>query len=119
MQMTNIKLFELAAKAYGLYEEYPEPDYTVEATPYGVFVSGKNTYFEWNPRDNNSHAFDLAFSKLHMKVYPGEAYCWDEEVADYSTRFCGVCDEDENPDVIVATRLAIFRAAVAVGKEMK
>ena len=61
MQMTNIKLFELAARAHGLYEDYLEPDYTVEATPDGVFVSGKDIYFEWNPLENDSDAFDLAF----------------------------------------------------------
>ncbi len=78
---------------------------------------GSECYRIWLPNYDDGEALRLAVL-LRMKVYPGEAYCWDAAVADYSHSFSGVCDEDEEPDTFAATRLAVLRAAAAIGEAM-
>jgi hypothetical protein len=74
--------------------------------------------FRWNPLTDDGDAFRLAV-KCEMKIYPGEAYPWDKECANYSTKFGAAVDEDEEPDPYVATRRAIVRAAAEIGRAVK
>lgn len=108
--MNNDKeLLELAAKAAGIvwFAWIKHGSYGGLTTPNGM----------WNPLTDDGDALRLAV-KLHMKVYPGEAYAWEAAIADYSHNFSGVCDEEEEPDTYAATRLAIVRAAAEVGKAL-
>lgn len=101
--MTEKEQFQFAAKAAGL-QVTPCINGWDESYPMG-----------WNPRDDDGDAFRLAV-KLQMKVYPGEAYPWCKSSADYQVGY--VCDEDECSDSVAATRLAIFLAAVEIGRNM-
>lgn len=113
------ELIELAAKAAGITlvsKLMPNPDGTETLEFFQLFDNGR--IGTWNPMKDDGDAFRLSV-KLHMKIYTGEAYPWDSEVADYSMRFSGVCDEDEEPDPYAATRKAITRAAAEIRRNIK
>jgi hypothetical protein len=97
--MNDKELLEFAAKAAGVKDEMLRFDW-------------------WNPLADDGDALRLAVL-LGMKIYPGEAYPWDEKCADYSTKFGATVDEDEEPDPYIATRRAVVRAAAEIGKAMK
>jgi hypothetical protein len=112
--MNDRELLEFAAKAAGIkikgyYED--EPSLSIKPGP-------KLPTARWNPLTDDGDALRLAVL-LGMKIYPGEAYPWDEKCADYSTKFGAAVDEDEEPDPYIATRRAIVRAAAEIGKAMK
>jgi hypothetical protein len=71
----------------------------------------------WNPLTDDGDALRLAV-KLGMKIYPGEAYPWNEEYADWPIQFGCAVDEDEEPDSYAATRRAIVRAAASIGETL-
>lgn len=102
--MDDKELLVLAAKAAGY-------DYA----RHGGYIVVDGIPRNWNPLTDDGDALRLAV-KLRMKVYPGEAYGWDGAIVDYSHKFSGVCDETEDPDPYAATRRAIVRAAVEIGK---
>lgn len=123
------ELLELAAKAVGLkiswrfpvgsdlYLLNPDPELpNVRFSP--EFIDEEGFSVKWNPLADDGDALQLAV-KLHMKVYPGEAYGWDGAIVDYSHKFSGVCDETEEPDPYAATRRAITRAAAEIGEAME
>jgi hypothetical protein len=99
------ELLELAAKAAGI-EVTPNINGWEEKYPIG-----------WNPLTDDGDALRLAV-KLGMKIYPGEAYPWNEEYADWPIQFGCAVDEDEEPDSYAATRRAIVRAAASIGETL-
>lgn len=111
--MTDKEKFELAAKAAGI-------EITTDNNPkfcnYWIVEDGEATCF-WNPRDNDGDAFRLAV-KLGLSVILGTyhvaaEYLPQEGDDTFFTR------ESLGDDPCAATRLAVFNAAVEIGKAMK
>lgn len=114
-QTTDKELLELAAKAAGLNLDWDS--YTAMNLHRPMASFGEANWFAWNPLTDDGDALRLAV-KLGMKVYPGEAYPWREEYADWPIQFGCAVDEDEEPDPYAATRLAVVRAAASIGEQL-
>lgn len=97
--MADRELLELAAKAVG-YERN-------SAGPIGPC--------EWNPLEDDGDALRLAV-RLHIKVLIGDAWSVDHSTGEHRTLFR--VSPDEEPCQYAATRLAIVRAAAAIGEGM-
>jgi hypothetical protein len=109
MTKDNKALFELAAKAAGKSGLYRND--TIR--PEGFYCYPDDKY--WNPRDNSEDAFDLA-CELGMSIdvdkYETSSYAYAGEVPRVYAM------ELWRGDTKAATRLAIFLAAVEVGKNL-
>ena len=103
--MTDRQLLEMAAKAAG-----------------GIATNGLGGCYDldrdepWNPLTDDGDAFRLAV-KLHMTVrcYMGST-CAQIAVPGFLSAYA---EETNHDDPCAATRLAITRAAAAIGENMK
>lgn len=106
--MSDRELLELAARAMGFDFEFP-------AEEGRFFVKAGNALQEWNPLVYDSDALRIAVRlQLDVRFSPGEVGVVCAGVVPYTVR-----SEATDPDPYVATRLAIVRAAAAIGKDMK
>ena len=111
--MTDKELLEYAAKAAGV-------KWVDETFPYEEFgrmmVDFGNGNFEWNPLDNNDHAFWLAI-KLRLMISWHEPrdlrVIWWREGTRNEVRETWT----EAHDSCACSRRAIVRAAAEIGKE--
>ena len=110
--MTEKEDYEFAAKAAGI---------EIECNDNGVF--GYYSLFrghlpqweEWNPKDDDGDSFRLMVKLgllVHGDASPCSVYC---QVGECPDAFL----EKSKPDPYAATRRAIFRAAVEIGKAMQ
>jgi hypothetical protein len=112
------KLMELAAKAAGLTLRWignePTVPYTAEESAKRGGIDG----YQWNPRDDDGDsqrlAADVCISITQMPssvaACHGNDY-WPELMCEYASEYIGL-------DRRAATRLAVFRVAVEVGRAM-
>lgn len=103
MNMSDIELLELAAKAAGIEGYYIPGD---ELFSEGIYLTDENDCgYTWSPLDNDADALRLAV-QLHMDIlqYGEEGF----------VSACYKFDEPYNGDPVVATRRAIVRAAAAM-----
>lgn len=117
-RMTDRELLELAAKAAGLYDEWPAPDYEVQVSGEGAWCSGMGTSKLWNPLTDDGDALRLA---VKLKLFIDGEFCCAQEFK--GPWFGGGEDEHagvshDECDPYAATRRAIVRAAAEVGKAM-
>ena len=98
------ELLELAAKAAGVEVEWRR---SAGAYYYDNPETGRE---EWNPRDDDGQALRLAV-KLQLEIYI------DHGGVAVRTH-CGLKTLEKKCDA-AATRLAIFRAAAAIGETMQ
>ena len=102
--MTDRKLLELAAKAWGLEEAKMRIEFN-----------------QWNPLNDDGDALRLAV-QLRLRVFAPTtdtdvaiASCGDVRTTGHVHKY----SEDEYTDPYAATRRAIVRAAAEIGKGMK
>lgn len=103
--------YEMAAKAAGYHIAS-----ACEGSPVVAFIDGSPC--DWNPPEDDGDAFRLA-NRLRICVEFG--YCED----DAPVIWVGLIEDRRNwpryahfPDPNAATRRAIFRAAIAIGRAM-
>lgn len=112
------ELLEKAAKAAGY-----EPRFWGDSDGWWTLIPGEPRGRYWNPIDDDGDAFRLAV-KLKMLVGKGECDCcieahceeFDEPIR---VRYSDSFRDCETTDPYAATRLAIVRAAAAIGEAMK
>ena len=104
--MTDREMLELAAKAARIDVLWHQA--------WNQFVF-KTTYQKWNPRTDDGDALRLAVT-LYFTVQVDE-----EDAKTYVVSDGGLCVaiESHTTDPLVATRLAITRAAAEIGRNMK
>lgn len=107
--MSDRELLELAAKAIGIPLEWTE-----------LNIPRTTGWREWNPLVNDGDALRLAV-KLGIGVssFMDESYSGDNNVARARHFDCGEIDEhadDNDGDILAATRRAIVRAAAQLGR---
>lgn len=111
----NSEQLELAAKAIGLEGEWVlDTNYVQERYYFNVPYTSNNmiTGFEWNPRNNNNQALELA-ANLRIGFTINDD---SNTVCAWSKRVAGVfCAPGTD---IIAVRLAIFLAAVEIGRAL-
>lgn len=117
--------FEMAARAAGLYLQWPEPDYSVEWNGQALWCSGEGMGELWIPPDDDGDALRLA-AALHLRVFADEMTA--EGVGfvtvdwDFDDQFISREQIDErffsDAGKLPAMRIAIFRAAIAIGRAM-
>ena len=108
--MTDLELLEKAARAAGLYEQWPAPDYSVHVEDSGAWCSGMGEGLAWNPLTDDGDALRLAV-KLEMQI----------DIISCQTRclaFGGPTIYENESDTYAATRRAIVRAAAAIGETL-
>jgi hypothetical protein len=101
--MTDRELLELAAKAAGLHDQWPEPDYGAEwqSDEIGIWCFGNGEGVAWNPLTDDGDALRLA---VRMNLWAA--------VRDGYQHF------DSDNDHYEATRRAIVRAAACIGSAL-
>ena len=105
-------MFEFAAKAAGLHDDWPEPDYGVQWNGNAMWCFGMGHGMLWNPRDDDGDALRLAV-KLGLIVDSHGMYaraCFPYEAP--------LAYEAMREDRCAATRRAITRAAAEIGRNM-
>jgi hypothetical protein len=114
------ELLQLAAKAAGLFEEWPAPDYDIQWNGYGLWCSGMGRGELWCPHIDDGDALRLAV-KLDLEVIPSGAWVGasNNELAALVQNGCGIDAVEEHAgDPYAATRRAILRVAAEIGKAM-
>ena len=110
--MTDKELLELAAKAAGLYAEWPAPDYGVDWNGQGLWCFGNGEGLLWNPLTDDGDALRLAVKlRMHVSIFP--------DAIGIGTPGGGYTETKWVDDANAATRRAITRAAAAIGEAMK
>ena len=108
--MTDRELLEKAAKAAGLYENWPEPYYGVQWNGDGLWCFGNGRGVLWNPLTDDGDALrlacDLGLVVDCSRPSAGRPF--------YTQRF----EQDDYTDQRAATRRAVVRAAAAIGEAM-
>lgn len=106
--MTDQEMFELAAKAAEIVGYTWSDEYRCMVKLAVLRADGEfsEAVYTWNPRDDDGDTFRLAV-KLKMQVAPGVVLAPGLNI---------IIDDSE--DQCAATRLAVFRAAVEIGKAM-
>ena len=102
------ELLELAAKAYG-YDVSRDAHIPSGGLWISEVISGD---FEWNPIANDGDALRLA---LTLNILVGVGQVWTAGSQQYGAMFDGYPEGE----LFKATRLAIVRAAAAIGESMK
>lgn len=114
--------YEMAARAVGFIDDQASDDddaLGLHRNGQGIFyVVGKRGWHNWNPPEDDGDALRLA-NRLRICVEFG--YCED----DAPVIWVGLIEDRRNwprhahfPDPNAATRRAIFRAAIAIGRAM-
>lgn len=116
--MTDDEMFRLAAKAAGyIYVEhtgYGDGDVVITRRRIRENNDPNGALIPWNPRDDDGDSLRLAV-KLGMSI---DFSRYTQTVYFATGKFVQECWHKTN-DPYAATRRAIFRAAVEIGKEMK
>lgn len=121
MNDNDRELLERAAKAAGLYDEWPEPG-GVQWNGRGLWRSGAGRGVLWNPLTDDGDALRLAVQcSLEVSIIDDEPGA-DGEFARACVGYASETDrrvcyvfEDHRGDIFKATRRAIVRAAAALG----
>lgn len=124
------ELLEMAARAAGIFDAWPKPDYDIEIDDAGVYCYGMGKSLSWNPLENDGDALRLAV-KLGLRIeqdwfHPAHGYHPDNGKARvfsvYSLEQIGSFNlwfkEEFSGDPEAATRRAIVRAAAEIGRNM-
>jgi hypothetical protein len=101
--------YEMAAKAAGI-----SLDFTIRGDFPPYYVNDRGGHSSWNPLDDDGEALRLAVA-LGLRVSTGQAdwYHWYDTIGEGFR-----VETDDDPCPYAATRRAIFRAAIAVGRAM-
>lgn len=113
--MNNLDLLVMAAKAVGIkHVDYKGVDYDGKDGLILVDHVGRHLS-DWNPINDDGEALRIAV-KLRFKIHHAEmaAIVVPEK---FSHSWIGVSDDDAG-DRYAATRLAIVKAAAAIGKTL-
>ena len=113
--MEDREMMELAAKAAGLFDEWPEPDYEVQWNGSGLWCSGMGEGILWNPLTDDGDALRLAAS-MRLQIKPGK-HLGDGctvETQRVGIAGCTAFYDDKAQQM----RQAITRAAAEIGKAM-
>ena len=122
MEMNDIELLELAAKAYGVtgqyVNNYGSGNYYYQGNGEGIlweYPDGGQTV--WNPLDDDGDALRLAV-KLGLAIRPGSQAGggWSFAESLYNHKFRA--NEYAGGDMYAATRRAIVRAAAEIGSKI-
>ena len=113
--------YELAAKAVGFIDDQTSDDEDslgLRRNGQGIFyVVGKRGWHNWNPPEDDGDALRLAV-KLDMNIGNGPGHSIEAlAVSEHDGGVYGGV-EQKREDAEAATRRAIFRAAIAIGKAM-
>jgi hypothetical protein len=116
--MTDRELLEAAAKAAGLYEIFPAPDYEVQWNGDGLWLCGNGNGVLWNPLTDDGDALRLAVKlRLHIDHQHANSglavWMWPEDMKKIAS-----FEERNDKDPPAATRRAIVRAAAEIGKHV-
>ena len=118
MTTSDKEQLELAAKAAGLYEEWPEPDFGIQWNGEGLWCFGQGQGELWNPLTDDGDALRLAV-KLGLCMTIDLEHGRETEVWDYGALAGAWEAESHNQDPYAATRRAIVRAAAQVALASK
>lgn len=116
--MTDKELLELAAKAAGLYEAWPEPNCDVQwsAEGAGLWCSGEGRGVLWNPLNDDGDALRLATAlrlTVSFDTFNDVEYA---EVTPPGTHHGYDCAVDNGHDLGSAVRRAIVRTAASIAQ---
>lgn len=104
------KLLERAARAAGLYEDWPAPDYEVQWNGDGMWCCGMGRGYLWNPLTDDGDALRLAV-RCGIAVYPPEDPLDDATAHVDGPGSCWISEPVLDGDPCAATRRAIVLAA--------
>lgn len=118
--MTDKDLLEAAAKAAGLFNEWPSPGYGIQFSDSGAWCygEGKGKGVLWNPLIDGGDALRLFCALPWMVIETSDIGVTVRERSNTGTQVYLMCMEwieDHRGDINAATRRAIVRAAAAIG----
>ena len=117
MTTSDKEQLELAAKAAGLYEEWPEPDFGIQWNGEGLWCFGQGQGELWNPLTDDGDALRLA---VKLKIAISVDFDRVDVAATESIGATEYLYELPSPtDRYAATRRAIVRAAAQVALASK